>query len=197
MVLLSAGITVAMAMVWSVAVPPSVMNLPRGRKRLRGASGHGGGREESDAQTVLSSSDFVLLVRLFIVAFRQGASIPLCLVHVSEVFDRDDELGLRGVAAALNRGVPWAAAWSMIPQRHLGCLRSLMDALESSWTQGASPIAGLESLARSRLEQEETNVEVVATQLGVRLLLPTGLCFLPAFILIGVIPSVASFAGIG
>jgi pilus assembly protein TadC len=58
-----------------------------------------------------------------------------------------------------------------------------------------SPVGRLESLSAAIMEEEESAVEITAAKLSVRLLLPTGLCFLPAFILVGVLPSVVAFAG--
>ena len=36
-------------------------------------------------------------------------------------------------------------------------------------------------------------MERAAARLSVRLLMPTGLCFLPAFVIVGVLPAIASF----
>ena len=40
---------------------------------------------------------------------------------------------------------------------------------------------------------ERARIEQSAAKLSVRLLLPTGLCMLPAFVAIGVVPAVMSF----
>ena len=40
---------------------------------------------------------------------------------------------------------------------------------------------------------ERSRIEQSAAKLSIRLLLPTGLCMLPAFVAIGVIPAVMSF----
>ena len=73
-------------------------------------------------------------------------------------------------------------------------LTTIGDALESSWTHGDSPVGRL-SAAIEQIERETTaDIERKAGALTVRLLVPTGLCFLPAFILIGVVPAIASFA---
>ena len=77
-------------------------------------------------------------------------------------------------------------------RKHLAALRR---ALEPSWKEGSAPLGRLESLAQSALADQEVGIELEASKLGVRLLLPTGLCFLPAFILLGVIPCIAAFAG--
>ncbi|KAB8286933.1 pilus assembly protein [Bifidobacterium ramosum] len=69
----------------------------------------------------------------------------------------------------------------------------LRHALESSWTRGAPPVTRLEAALDQCDADERSRIEEHAARLSVRLLIPTGLCFLPAFILIGIIPSIASF----
>lgn len=70
----------------------------------------------------------------------------------------------------------------------------IRDCLDEAWVHGSSPSGRLE-LAIERHERDEASaVERAAADLSVRLLAPTGLCFLPAFILIGVVPSIIAFA---
>lgn len=73
------------------------------------------------------------------------------------------------------------------------CLRLLRDALAESWRYGASPSERLRAAMESLDRDERAAIERHASRLSVRLLAPTGLCFLPAFIVIGVIPSIVSF----
>ena len=75
-------------------------------------------------------------------------------------------------------------------QRDLGLLQS---ALESSWTHGDMPGVRLESAIEQLDRDERAAIERNAAKLSVKLLMPTGLCFLPAFVLVGVIPAIASF----
>ena len=42
---------------------------------------------------------------------------------------------------------------------------------------------------------ERSRIEQSAARLSIKLLLPTGLCFLPAFMALGIVPSMASFFG--
>ena len=49
-----------------------------------------------------------------------------------------------------------------------------------------SPRVGVAQVITSAIERN-------AAKLSVKLLMPTGLCFLPAFVLVGVIPAIASF----
>lgn len=72
-------------------------------------------------------------------------------------------------------------------------LNLLRDTLEPSWRRGVSPILRLEAAVEQFDTDERSRIEMGTARLSVRLLLPTGLCVLPAFIVIGVIPCVASF----
>ena len=58
---------------------------------------------------------------------------------------------------------------------------------------GASPVERLETAVEQLDWDERAQIEQAAAKLSVRLLLPTGLCFLPAFVAVGIIPSVMSF----
>jgi hypothetical protein len=68
------------------------------------------------------------------------------------------------------------------------------DALADSWAYGSAPMERLEATIAQVDENERSQIEQGASRLSIRLLVPTGLCFLPAFLFIGVIPAIASFA---
>lgn len=72
-------------------------------------------------------------------------------------------------------------------------LAIIENALQSTWTRGVSPVGPLESAVEQMDARARASIEQTAQRLSVRLLLPTGLCFLPAFMLIGVIPAIGSF----
>jgi len=61
------------------------------------------------------------------------------------------------------------------------------------WTHGDMPGVRLESAIEQLDRDERAAIERNAAKLSVKLLMPTGLCFLPAFVLVGVIPAIASF----
>jgi hypothetical protein len=153
----------------------------------------------------MSALDFVVIIRLFVVAFKQGVSIPYCLIQIGESISREAKetvhLGKVLVTAgqSLNRGTSWNDTWIAatrgIPDSDCSYCFRLAEALESAWKFGASPISRLNALSESLLEREKTEVELAGSKLNISLLIPTGLCFLPAFILIGVIPVIASFMG--
>lgn len=95
---------------------------------------------------------------------------------------------LSAVARALEYRVPWAAAWEPVPAR----LRGLGEALYFTELTGAPAAAMLRSTAAAENREATRAAEERAAAFGVRLVLPLGLCALPAFICLGVVPLVIS-----
>lgn len=129
-----------------------------------------------------------LVLEMLSVAIRQGSSIPRALIAVGDIAAGDFGAGLRSAGEQLNKGVAWDDAW---PDD--GDLAVVRDAFASSWHSGASPVERLETAVEQLDWDERSQIEQAAAKLSVRLLLPTGLCFLPAFVAVGIIPSVMSF----
>ena len=75
-------------------------------------------------------------------------------------------------------------------------LRELSVALTRSLESGASLAELLPQLADDARDRKRTRVEARTRTAGVRLMGPLGLMFLPAFVLLGVVPVVASWAGV-
>ena len=61
------------------------------------------------------------------------------------------------------------------------------------WNRHGRMAICLESAIEQLDRDERAAIERNAAKLSVKLLMPTGLCFLPAFVLVGVIPAIASF----
>ncbi|MCI1650462.1 type II secretion system F family protein [Bifidobacterium tibiigranuli] len=153
-----------------------------------------GPRRHSEAARPLPSD--TLLLSMIAVAMHRGASLPRALEAVGESAGHDFGALLAGTARLLNEGYPWQDAWSRaLSDGAYGATMMLVhDALEDSWVHGASPTERLEATITQVDEDERSRIEQGASRLSIRLLVPTGLCFLPAFLFIGVIPAIASFA---
>lgn len=146
-----------------------------------------------------------LVVQLLIAALQQGASIPHALRAVGECFPHAQAAQLVLVADALVQGVPWDDAWlggttddaneHSEDTSHGGTslLLMLAQALRSAWHEGASATQQLQAASEQLAIAERAHIEQTAASLSVRLLLPTGLCFLPALLCIGVVPTIMSF----
>ncbi|MDQ0099368.1 pilus assembly protein TadC [Arthrobacter bambusae] len=91
------------------------------------------------------------------------------------------------VVAALDIGTDWETAWRS-SGRHSAEALKLKDALAFAALTGAPSSAILYAQA-ARLRREQFRAaEKRAAALGVKLVIPLGLCSLPAFICLGVVP---------
>lgn len=149
------------------------------RDRLDGLVGGGGvvGRGVVDTAVVLD---------LAAAALSSGLSIPGTLKAL--------DVAIGGAARTqtanlLLMGATWEEAWEELPRDRL------REALRAAWTDGAAPVPLIQRSAQSLRLQRQRNAKEAAARLGARLVLPLGLCFLPAFILLGIVPVVAGAAG--
>lgn len=97
---------------------------------------------------------------------------------------------LRAVAASLRVGTEPAAAWAELASEPP--LRSLARVMTNAAMRGSSPVSSLERIARDSEDVARWTAEARARSVGARAAVPLGLCFLPAFILVGVVPLVAT-----
>ena len=134
--------------------------------------------------------DEALVLDLAAAALSAGASLPGALQALGEALD---ERGLTVVGRALLLGAEWDeawqapddAAWRERRTRLEGCLRP-------GWEDGASPTALLVGTAAALRAGRRAADEEAAERLAVRLVVPLGLCHLPAFVVLGIAPVVAS-----
>jgi len=103
---------------------------------------------------------------------------------------------LRGVARALALGASPAAAWAPYLDGP-AALRTMAVVMSRASISGASPAAMLDALAVDQRERQRLAGEAAARRAGVAMVAPLGLCFLPAFVLLGVVPLVAGLLGGG
>lgn len=97
---------------------------------------------------------------------------------------------------AASLGIPPHVAWAplLAPERPPP-VRALARALVRGADSGAAPAAMLRAVADDARDAARTAGEVAARRAGVVAVLPLGLCFLPAFVLLGIVPLVASLLG--
>ncbi|WP_161522218.1 type II secretion system F family protein [Bifidobacterium aemilianum] len=137
-----------------------------------------------------------LLLAMLAVAIKQGTSIPRALEAVGSILAGPAGHGLCRAADGLMRGLSWEEAWWPPDQEERPrVLDEVGGSLLVSWQEGSSPMGRLASAIERIGRQERAAIEETCARLSVSLLLPTGLCFLPAFMLIGVLPGIASLGG--
>lgn len=98
------------------------------------------------------------------------------------------------VAGALGVGADVAEAWTLVPASDL---RSLAAVLSRAHVTGAPVALQLWALADQHRQLARVVAMDAARTLGVRSTGPLGLCFLPAFVLIAVVPLVLSLLPTG
>ncbi|MFP3714608.1 type II secretion system F family protein [Puerhibacterium sp. TATVAM-FAB25] len=128
--------------------------------------------------------DVPVVLELLGAALRAGAGVPRALQAVGGAVGRDDGRALRQVADALRLGAAWDAAWRDAPER----LGTVHRALRPAWVDGAAPGESLRAAGEELRRERRNAARTAAARLGVRLVLPLGACYLPAFVLVGLAP---------
>lgn len=131
--------------------------------------------------------DTAMMLELVAAMLDAGASIGRSLELVAAPASPRYRAALRPVVAALAIGADWETAWRSSAVR-LPEVLELRDALGFAALTGAPSSAILYAQA-ARLRRERFRAaEKRAASLGVKLVVPLGLCSLPAFICLGVVP---------
>jgi pilus assembly protein TadC len=97
---------------------------------------------------------------------------------------------LGGVASLCGLGAEPRRAWADVPVELAPLGRVLIRAGES----GATAVPALRALAADSRTSARAAAEVAVRRAGVWVLAPLGLCFLPAFVCLGVAPMVLGIA---
>lgn len=133
-----------------------------------------------------------LLADLLAATLSSGATARDALEAASCAVGEPTASFLAPVVGAIDLGADPVRAWDGIdpPEAH----RAIVDALRRAHRSGA-PASGVLARAADDLRREHRReVEVAARAAGVRAVAPLAACFLPAFLLVGVVPVVASLA---
>jgi Flp pilus assembly protein TadB len=99
---------------------------------------------------------------------------------------------LHGVAAQVRLGADPAAAWLVLAREP--ALSELARTVARAANSGSSLAPALARLARDQRRSARAAASVRARAAGIRAVAPLGLCFLPAFVLLGIVPAVAGIA---
>ena len=131
--------------------------------------------------------DTAMMLELVAAMLDAGAGIGRALELVAASAAPQYKESLRPVVSALAIGADWETAWRSSAVR-LPQILELRDALGFAAVTGAPSSAILYAQA-ARLRRERFRAaEKRAASLGVKLVVPLGLCSLPAFICLGVVP---------
>ncbi|WP_400158427.1 type II secretion system F family protein [Arthrobacter sp. BPSS-3] len=131
--------------------------------------------------------DPAMMMELIGAMLDAGAGLGRSLGLLAGRADPDLRVHLQPVAAALALGADWDTAWRGAPglPEELDALR---EALRFAAVTGAPSSAMLYAQAARMRRQQFRAAERRAAALGVRLVVPLGLCSLPAFVCLGIVP---------
>jgi Flp pilus assembly protein TadB len=152
------------------------------------------------AQRERLQRDVPLLLELLGACLAGGAPLPAATQVVGAAVAGPAGARLRAVAAALAVGTAPAEAWLSLAgaetsQRAQDPLAAAARALARA-SEGGAPVASAVSRLAAEVRAERRSAaEQAARRVGVLAVAPLGLCFLPAFLLLGVVPVVVGLAG--
>jgi Flp pilus assembly protein TadB len=169
-----AGAVLAMACVVGIPMATRTMESRDARQR----------REDLERQAPL-------LADLLAATLASGAPMRPALAAVGAAIGEPSLGALRPVLAAIDLGADPAVAWRTAD----GPLATVAAAVVRSTESGAPLSTVLARISDDMRRERQAAVEVAARAAGVRAVAPLAACFLPAFLLVGVVPVVASLAG--
>ncbi|CQD21886.1 alanine rich membrane protein [Mycobacterium lentiflavum] len=103
---------------------------------------------------------------------------------------------LRRAADLLALGSDPAVAWSVSPDKTVDVqIDALLRLARRSASSGAALAGGIAELADQSRHDAAHTAAAAAERAGVLIAGPLGLCFLPAFVCLGIVPVVAGLAG--
>lgn len=154
-------------------------------------SSTGAANAESETEKPASPADAApvdtaLVLELLAAQLRAGLAPLTALGTLAEALNSRP---LHTVCQRLQMGSGWGSAWS---GPAAGTFSELRDALAPAYTGGAPSTALLLSLADAHRLSERRAAERAAGKLSVALVVPLGLCSLPAFICLGIVPILIS-----
>ncbi|WP_370879411.1 type II secretion system F family protein [Catenuloplanes indicus] len=131
-------------------------------------------------------ADLPLAADLLSATLRAGAPVDRAADAVAEALGGPLALHLGRVARSLRLGAPAEEAWAYLSPVP-GAERLVSAAIRSS-TSGAALAGALTRLADDVRADRAIAAQMAAHRAGVLVVLPLGLCFLPAFVLAGLAP---------
>ena len=183
----------ALAVVLAAAACLAFSRPSRVRKRLLRLRGEVGAGSRGDHEALTQDGglhglrDTAMMLELVAAMLDAGSGIGRSLELVAASASTDYGKALRPVVSALAIGADWETAWRSSEVR-LPEILELRNALGFAALTGAPSSAILYAQA-ARLRRERFRAaEKRAASLGVKLVIPLGLCSLPAFICLGVVP---------
>jgi Flp pilus assembly protein TadB len=137
-------------------------------------------------------ADLPMAADLLAACLLAGSSIPDAVQEVADAVPGPLAAEFRRVVAMLRLGGDQAGSW--LPLTEDPVLAPLGWSLARASEGGATVASAVIRIADEQRMSQRWAAEAAARQVGVRVAAPLGLCFLPAFVLIGIVPVVAGIA---
>ncbi len=137
--------------------------------------------------------DLPLAADLIAAVLRCGAPVDHAVLVVAEALGGPLSERLARVGRAIRLGAPPEEAWA-----YLSVVRGadrLVRAAARSQHSGAALASALSRVADDLRRDRAVATEAAARRAGVLMVLPLGLCFLPAFVLAGLVPVIVAVLG--
>jgi tight adherence protein B len=155
-------------------------------------------------------------LNLLAAALEAGLAMPTALAAAGEFGRGTLPRSLVHVGQRLSSGHAWDRAWAdsgcsphcaspaavlqriwLVRRRRPDdeVLAACRRTLNLAWQRGVAAAPLLRALAERWRGQARRQAAVAAARLGVQLMLPLGLCYLPAFVALGLVPVIVSLAG--
>jgi pilus assembly protein TadC len=145
--------------------------------------------DDTDALAAASAFD------VFAACLSSGMAVSSAAAAAAPSAPRDLAAVLRWAADMLALGADPAVAWSnsVLPLDNHG--QALLRLARRSASSGAALGQGVADLAEQSRQEAATTADARAQRASVLIAGPLGLCYLPAFVCLGIVPIVAGLAG--
>lgn len=145
-------------------------------------------KQKSSAATEPGTMDAAMLADLMAALLDAGLGIEVALKRLATAVPGAEALA--AVERSLSTGASWERSAEHVQEDSE--LSAFCQQLGFAHATGAPSAAMLRSAASALRAEQKREAERRAAELGVKMMLPLGACFLPAFILLGVVPVLLS-----
>lgn len=173
-----AAVLLCGAAVWIALGSPANRGTP--------GSGRGHGQVTTSGESETETESVPLVLEMCATLLESGLPLRLVLRIIGDNVPGYGSLGR--VARALEMNVDWERAWTQSST----VVRELESTLRFTQLSGAPAAALLRSSAAAARKRGVREAEARGAEFGIKLVVPLGLCALPAFIALGVVPVVIS-----
>lgn len=165
-------------------------STPTGNGAWRVSGGRSRRRRGDDRLS--ASAQAPVVADLLGAAITAGAGVQEALEVIIDTVDDPVRSRLSEVRASVELGAPVGTAWAQLLDDD--ALAPIASAVIRSAQTGSPISVVLDAAAADMRRTHRAGVEVAARSAGVRSVAPLALCFLPAYLLVGVVPVIAGFA---